>query len=230
MSLTVAIVQSNYIPWKGYFDLIRRVDHFVLYDDAQYTTRDWRNRNRIKTKDGLLWLSIPVEGQGKRMQRIRDARIADPDWHRRHWKTIAAAYARAAHIGIYRERLEEAFARATSPWLSEVNRHFLEAICGWLGIRTRLSWSSDFELVDGKSERLAAICRQAGATTYLSGPSARDYLETSAFDRFGIQVRFMDYTGYREYPQVHPPFEHAVSIVDLLLNAGPEAPQFLLPL
>ena len=143
---------------------------------------------------------------------------------------LTAAYARAANIGTYRERLEEVFARATSPWLSEVNRHFLEAICGWLGIRTRLSWSSDFELVDGKSERLAAICRQAGATTYLSGPSARDYLDAGVFEPLGIHVRFMDYTGYREYPQVHPPFSHAVSIVDLLLNTGPDAPQFLLPL
>src|SRR5262245_22128659 len=147
MPSTVAIVQSNYIPWKGYFDLIRRADHFVLYDDAQYTTRDWRNRNRIKTKDGLLWLSIPVEVQGRRDQRIRDARVADPTWSKKHWKTIAAAYARAAHMSVYRERLEDLFARATSPWLSEVNRHFIEAICGWLGITTRLSWSSEFDLV-----------------------------------------------------------------------------------
>jgi hypothetical protein len=228
-SQTVAIVQSSYIPWKGYFDLIRRADHFILYDDAQYTTRDWRNRNRIKTKDGLLWLSIPVEVKGRRTQLVRDARVADDGWPRRHWKTIAAAYSRAAHFETYRDAVEDLFGRATSPWLSEINRHFIEAICGWLGIATRLSWSSEFELVDGKSARLANLCLQAGASTYLSGPSARNYLDEALFEQSGLRVQFMDYTGYQEYPQVHPPFEHAVTALDLLFSVGPAAPQYLLP-
>lgn len=226
---TVAIVQSSYIPWKGYFDLLRQSDLFVLYDDAQYTTRDWRNRNRIKTKDGLLWLSIPVEVHGHRDQRVRDAKIAQAGWNHRHWKAIASAYARAPHFKDSRDRLEDLFARATSPWLSEVNRHFIDGFSGWLGITTPLRWSSDFDLVSGKSERLAAICAQAGATTYLSGPAAREYLSESVFAAAGIAVRYMDYGGYPAYPQVHGAFEHAVSIVDLLVHTGSEAPRYLLP-
>jgi len=225
---TVAIVQSSYIPWKGYFDLIRRADHFVLYDDAQFTRRDWRSRNRIKTKDGPQWLSIPVEARGR--PRIRDVRIADPSWPRRHWKRIAAAYARAPYFGTYRAEMEELYGRATSPWLSEINRLFIEAICGWLGIMTPLSWSSEYQLSGGRSERLADLCRQAGAREYLSGPSARAYIDADRFAGVGVTVRYINYSGYPEYLQQHPPFEHAVSSLDLIVNTGPAASQYLLPL
>jgi hypothetical protein len=226
----VAIVQSSYIPWKGYFDLIRHADHFILYDDAQFTRRDWRSRNRIKTKDGLQWLSIPVEVSGRRTQRVRDVRIADPSWARRHWARLASAYARAPHFPAYRDALEAAYVRATSPWLSDVNRLFIEVMCAWLEIATPLSWSSDYPLVEGTSERLVDLCRQAGGRVYLSGPRARAYLDLDLFAGAGIPVRFIDYFAYPEYPQVHPPFEHAVSTLDLILNTGPDASKYLLPM
>src|SRR5438046_4323553 len=98
MARKAAIVQSNYIPWKGYFDLIRRVDEFILYDDVQYTRRDWRNRNLIKTPQGLRWLTIPVEVKGKYYQSIRDTKIADPVWAASHWQTIVHNYGRAPHV------------------------------------------------------------------------------------------------------------------------------------
>jgi len=226
---TLAVVQSCYVPWKGYFDLIRHADLFVLFDDAQYTVRDWRNRNRIKTKDGVKWLSIPVEVSGRRTQRIRDVRIADAGWRARHWKTIAAAYARAGCFRDYRDELEAAYARAASPWLSEVNRQFTELICRWLGISTPLAWSSDFALADGRNTRLIELCLQTGARTYLSGPSARGYLDLEAFAAAGVEVAFIDYTRYTAYPQVHLPFEHRVSALDLVLNTGPDARRYLLP-
>ena len=226
----MAIVQSSYIPWKGYFDLIRHADHFILYDDAQFTRRDWRSRNRIKTKDGLQWLSIPVEVRGRRTQRVRDARIADPSWARRHWKSLASAYARAPHFPAYRDAIEEAYGRATSPWLSEINRLFIDAICRWLEIVTPLSSSSDYPLAGGTSERVLDQCRRAGATVYLSGPRARAYLDVNLFAGAGVAVRYIDYSAYPEYPQVHPPFAHAVSALDLVLNAGAAASRYLLPL
>ena len=226
---TAVIVQSNYIPWKGYFDLIRRADRFILFDDAQYTVRDWRNRNRIKTKDGVHWLSIPVVHES-RGQRIRDTRIADRSWQRQHWKTLADAYARAPYFRTYRAAVEDLYGHATSPWLSEINRTFIEAICGWLGISTLICWSSDLELVPGQTARLAEICRQVGATRYLSGPTARDYIDLSVFDEAGVSVAFMDYSEYPPYPQLYPPFDHAVTALDLLFNTGPEAPRYLLPL
>jgi WbqC-like protein len=216
-------VQSSYIPWKGYFDMMQRVDEFILYDDAQYTRRDWRNRNRIKTKDGLLWLTIPVEVKGKFEQAIKDVRISDARWAERHMKTIAAVYARAPHFRTYREALDALYRGAVSMRLSEVNRHLTQGIADLLGITTRLSWSMDYELPRGRVERLVGLCQRAGARVYVSGPSARDYLDPAVFAAAGIELAYMDYSGYPEYPQLYPPFAHQVSIVDVLVHAGPAA-------
>src|ERR1700754_2429408 len=94
----VAIVQSNYIPWKGYFDLIAAVDEFILYDDMQYTRRDWRNRNQIKTPLGVQWMTVPVQVKGKYYQKIKDTEIDGIDWAEAHWRLLAQNYRRAAHF------------------------------------------------------------------------------------------------------------------------------------
>jgi WbqC-like protein len=225
----VAVLQSSYIPWKGYFDLMRQVDEFILYDDAQFTKRDWRNRNQIKTKDGLLWLTIPVDVKNKFTQAIKDVTISDPSWSGKHFKTIAAAYARAPHFRDNRDALEELFRGATSARLSDVNRHLLEGLAKLLGIGTKLSWSMDYQLPEGRIERLVALCRQAGATSYLSGPSARDYIAQDArlFADAGIDVSYIDYGGYPEYAQLYPPFVHQVSVIDLIVHTGPSASGYL---
>jgi len=225
---TVAIVQSNYIPWKGYFDLIRRSNVFVLYDDVQYTRRDWRNRNRIRTPTGLQWLTIPVEVKGKYTQDIREVKIADPRWREDHWKAIRHAYARAPYFKDYADRVEALYRGATSEWLSEVNRHFIEGICGLLEIHADIRWSSEFAAQTGKSERLLGICRELDATVYLSGPAAKSYLDEGLFAGAGIGVEWMDYSGYPEYPQLYGPFEHGVTVLDLIFNTGPHAGQYLL--
>jgi hypothetical protein len=227
----VAIVQSSYIPWKGYFDLIRRSDEFVLYDDVQFTKRDWRNRNRIKTPNGPIWLSIPVDVKGKYLQAIKDTRVSDPRWNERHLKTIAANYARAPYYRQYKDAVEELFAGCRVPSLSEINFRFLSRICEMLGITTQLSWSMGYDYLQapGKNERLVELCRQAGATEYLSGPSARGYIDAKQFEAAGITLAFMDYAGYPEYTQLHPPFDHYVSVLDLLFNTGPDAVSYMLP-
>ncbi len=222
----IAILQSNYIPWKGYFDLIRSVDEFVLYDDMQYTKNDWRNRNKIKTRDGLAWITIPVR-QETLNQTIRETKIANPLWHKQHWKMLAQNYARAAHFKEYKEVFEELYLGATETYLSEINRTFLVAINALLGIATTIRCSSEFTLAPGKSERLVELCRNLGATTYLSGPAASDYLDVPLFAEAGIGVEWMDYSGYPEYTQLFPPFEHGVSIVDLLFNEGKNAISFM---
>lgn len=215
-----AIVQSNYIPWKGYFDLIRRVDRFILYDDAQYTRRDWRNRNRIKTPQGLQWLTIPVHSKGNYTTPIKDIRISDPDWGLRHWEAIRHNYARAPHFEF--ARLFEPLFRTAETSLSAVNRMFIERVCEVLGIETSITSSMDYELCDGKNERLIALCKAVGCDSYLSGPSARGYLDVQQFNREGISVEFMDYS-YAEYAQLYPPFEHGVTVLDLIFNQGPRA-------
>jgi hypothetical protein len=224
----IAIVQSNYIPWKGYFDLINGVDDFVFYDDMQYTRRDWRNRNMIKTPTGLQWLTIPVDVKGKYLQKIRETQVSDPGWAQQHLSSLAHNYARAPHFKSYRDAIADLYARAASePLLSRINRMFVEWICGELGIGTRLHWSMDFPLVEGKSERLLGLCVALGATHYVSGPAARDYLDESLFESAGVKVEFIDYGGYPEYSQLHGPFEHGVTILDLLLNVGPDAPKYM---
>jgi len=223
----VAIVQSCYIPWKGYFDLINLVDEFILYDDRQYTRRDWRNRNRIKTPQGTQWLTIPVAVKGRYDQRIDETTISDPGWSQKHWKTLTHNYGSTAHFESYRDTFEEVYDGATDRRLSAVNRRFLEAINDLLGIRTRLSWSTDYETDGARTDRLVSLCLAAGATSYLSGPSARDYMDEALFEEAEIELEYMDYTGYPQYEQPHPPFEHAVTVLDLLFSVGPEAPHYM---
>ena len=223
----VAIVQSNYIPWKGYFDMIASVDEFVLYDDMQYTKRDWRNRNKIKTPQGLQWLTVPVKVSGKFEQKIRETEIEGEGWSREHWNSLVHNYGRAPHFKPIAEKLEPLYLTRSYKRLSDLNRTFIEFACAALQIQTKISNSWDYVMADGKSERLADLVSQAGGETYVSGPSAKDYLDESVFRNLGIEVEWFDYSGYPEYPQLWGDFEHGVSILDLLFNCGPDAGKFM---
>src|SRR5438128_2744936 len=145
----VAIVQSNYIPWKGYFDLINSADEFILLDDLQYTRRDWRNRNLIKSPHGLIWLTIPVEVKGKFYQRIKDTVVSDPKWNQHHWKTIIHNYSKAAYFRDFKELFEVLYLRSSEKYLSEINYRFITAICKILGSSTKISRAVDYGLVEG---------------------------------------------------------------------------------
>jgi hypothetical protein len=231
---TVVITQSNYLPWRGYFDMLRSADEVILLDSVQYTRRDWRNRNRIKTAGGLTWLTIAVEAKGRFEQAIDETSIADRDWAARHLRSIELAYRRAANFDAVFPWLSAVIGEVKSePLLSSVNRHLLRAVCDRLGIvvpilpctevleRAKLS-------VLSASERIAALAAARDATRYLSGPAAKDYLNIDVFSSSGIEVAWMDYQGYPEYPQLWGPFEPFVSVIDLLLNSGDEAPQYLI--
>ncbi|NIM97934.1 MAG: hypothetical protein GTO24_07625 [candidate division Zixibacteria bacterium] len=227
MKKQVAITQSSYIPWKGYFDLMNAVDEFILFDDMQYTRRDWRNRNKIKTANGLIWLTIPVKVKGRYHQKIKDVVISHPRWRQKHWNSIVHGYSKVRFFESYREVFEGLYLGIDESNLSLVNYQFLRAICGILGIDTKLSWSMDYALVEGKTERLVDLCKQAGATNYLSGPSAKDYIDEGLFTKEGIALQYMDYSGYPGYDQLFPPFEHHVSVIDLIFNEGPNATKYL---
>ncbi|MDO9112345.1 MAG: WbqC family protein [Polaromonas sp.] len=223
----IAIVQSNYIPWKGYFDMIAAVDEFILYDDMQYTRRDWRNRNKIKTPQDLQWLTVPVKVRGKYLQTILETEIDGSDWMETHWKALEQNYRRAPYFAEVAAVFEPIYRMNKYTQLSHLNRTLIEAVCTWLGISTKISLSSDYTLVDGKSERLADLCSQANATEYISGPAARDYMEAEPFSRRGIEVSWFDYAGYPEYPQLWGEFAHGVTILDLLFNCGKDAPRYM---
>jgi len=226
---SVAILQSSYIPWKGYFDLINSVDEFVIYDDMQFTRRDWRNRNRIKTESGLIWLTIPVEVKGKFGQKIKDTKIAGNIWPIKHWKSICHAHGKSPYFKDYRDMFEDLYLHKATKlnYLSDVNYLFMQNIMRLLGIQTKLLKSSDFNLQDGKTERLLGICKDLNATEYLSGPSAKVYLDERTMMDQKISVKWMDYSGYPNYEQLHGEFEHSVTILDLIFQVGIEAKKYM---
>lgn len=229
MSKKVIITQSNYIPWKGYFDSMALVDEFILYDDVQYTRRDWRNRNLIKTPQGLKWLTIPVEVKGKYYQKIRDVRVIDKNWAEDHLKAIRFNYAKANSFKEVFPFLEETYHQAAElSFLSDINFLFLKKISDYLNIKTEIKfcWEYDYRESD-KNLRLIEICKLSGATDYFSGPAAKDYMNVQQFEENGVRVHWLDYSGYAEYEQPYPPFEHGVSIIDLLLNMGKHSFNYL---
>ena len=194
---SIAILQSNYIPWQGYFDLIRSVDEFVILDSVQFTKNDWRNRNRINTPAGPAWLTIPIRTAGRFPQRIAEAEVADSRWAHRHWRTLLQNYARASSFRRYARDLERTYERAgRESHLSAINRMFLELACQWLDIRTTIRSCEMYPDHADRGERLVAICRAAGAGHYLSGPRAKAYLDSARFAAAGIEVHFLDYQGY----------------------------------
>ena len=223
----VAIVQSNYIPWKGYFDLINLVDEFILLDDVQYTHGHWRNRNQIKTPNGLNWLTIPVYVKGKLPQKIMDTKVADLRWRTKHWKTIQQNYHKTEFFDRYKETFEKLYLESEENYLSEINYRFIKKICNLLGIKTKISWSMCYGAMGRKTERVISLCKLSSSTTYLSGPAAKNYLVENRFKEENIQLEYFDYSGYKPYRQLFPPFFHEVSIIDLLFNEGPNATLFM---
>jgi hypothetical protein len=220
--MKVAVIQSNYIPWKGYFDIIHDVDLFVFYDDVQYTTNDWRNRNRINTPNGLIWLTVPVGTDSNRL--ICEVQLPDRRWATKHWKTIEQCYSRAPHFRRYRDFFADVYTARHWPTLSELNQFLIKAISrDILGITTQFEDSRTFCPQGSRLERLLDLLTKIGASTYVSGPSARDYINPDAFRAANIDLVYKSYEGYPEYNQRCKPFVHAVSIIDLLFNVGLDA-------
>lgn len=223
----IAILQSSYIPWKGYFDLIAAVDEFILFDDMQFTRRDWRNRNKIKTPQGTQWLTVPVKSKGNYYQNIRETQIDQGDWSNKHWSAISHNYRRTPFFLEIASWLEPIYLKESFINISQLNRRFIEAICGYLNIKTKISNSWDYTLIDGKTDRLAKICLQAAGAEYISGPAAKNYIDEKVFTDQGIKLTWFDYNGYIEYPQLWGDFDHGVTILDLLFNCGKDSPRFM---
>ena len=223
-----AIVQPSYIPWRGHFELIRRVDVFVFYDDVQYDKHGWRNRNRVKTPRGAEWLTIPVLSRGATAgMRTVDARINyDSPWPRKHFATIQQLYGRAPHFPEYRPWLERLY-ESPPPLLADFTISTTIELASMLGITsTRFLRSSELGIEGRKTDRLLAILQRLGAGEYLSGPSARDYIEAGKFADAGISLEYIEYS-YPEYPQLYPPYDPHVSVLDLLFMTGSDAPRYI---
>jgi len=193
------ILQSNYLPWKGYFDLIHDADVFVFYDEVKYTKNDWRNRNQIYGRNGLQWLTIPISHDAVKLK-ISEVVLGDSRWQTMHFKTLYHTYRRAPHFDQLEPIMDEVLNRRQWTRLSELNRCLIERISRCLNITTEFADSKDFELPGGRMERLVILLQRLGATEYITGPSAKDY------------------AGYPQYRQLREPFQATVSIVDMLAN------------
>jgi hypothetical protein len=221
--MRVAILQSNYLPWKGYFDLIKASDVVVVYDSVQYTKNDWRNRNRIATSNGLVWLTLPIKTSGRWQQSVRDAEVSDNRFVARHFKTLDQTYGKQPGYLEIRDSLVELVGDLDGvSSLHEINMGFIQLVCDWLAIET--PFIDDREVIKSEgtaSERVLAICAQLGATSYLTGPAGLNYLDTSSFRRCEIEVEVIDYAHYPKYPQLlRSDFVHHVSILDVVANCG----------
>jgi len=218
------IIQPSYIPWRGYFDQIRQADLFLFYDDVQYDKHGWRNRNRIKTSQGLRWLTIPVQNQHSPINEV----CIDwkQNWSKKHWTTLQQSYCRAPYFDHYADILEDFYSRKIE-LLADFTIDLTVALAREMGfVHTKFVRSSTLQVSGSKTDRLIQILTQLGASDYLSGPSARDYIEVDKFEAAGINLEYIQY-DYPEYPQLYPPFESQVSILDLLFMTGPEAPCFM---
>lgn len=217
--MKAVVLQSNYLPWKGYFDLIYESDIFVFYDEVQYTKNDWRNRNRIYGANGLHWLTIPVPRSSVHLK-ISQVEITDPYWQARHFKSIRFAYESFPYYARIEPFLKEFYLEKKWKRLSELNQYSIREISRMLGIRTRFLNARDFHLKGGRIGKLIDLLKQVGATQYLTGPSAKNYLKDyeDLFMDAGISILYKDYAGYPPYPQRRSPFIHEVSILDMLVN------------
>jgi len=217
----VAIVQSNFLPWRGYFDVIDDVDVFVVLDDVQYTRRDWRNRNQIKTRDGSKWITVPVLDEYQ-SSLIRDVRIApDARWRDKQLGLIEHSYRKAAHFSGLFEEFRAVLSQDYSH-LNDLNIALMQWVAKKLSITTTIVRSSELQSSGTKTARLIELLKGVGAGSYLSGPSAEAYIDVQMFAAAGISLAYKEY-AYGPYPQLWGSFEGAVSVLDLLFNTGAEA-------
>jgi len=216
--MKVVITQSNYIPWKGYFNAIETADAFVFLDNVQYTKRDWRNRNKIKTPSGIKWLSIPVQVSGKYNQLIEETEIVDLSWAKKHLAVLRENYKLAPNFKESFEFIENLYNSLDTVSLSEINITIIKGIMDYLDIDTPIYHASDFQIIEDSSQRLLNICKELGATDYYSGPAAKNYLNESIFDENKIKVHYFDNHDYPKYEQLHGKFDHYLSILDLIFS------------
>jgi hypothetical protein len=218
---TMVVLQPGYLPWLGFFDQMRRCDIFVYYDDVQFDKNGWRNRNRIKTAQGPLWLTVPVLQAARMGQRICDVEVDQGRWTIKHLRAIAQSYAKAPYLQLYYPELEALLQRHWAK-LVDLDLALTEAMCRWLRLERQIMRASELGISGAQSERLLNICRHFGADRYVSGAAAREYLDVGLFAAAGIEVEWQDY-HHPVYPQLHGAFVPFMSSLDLLLNVGPDS-------
>ena len=226
MMKKVAIIQSNYIPWKGYFDMIRNVDLFIFYDHVQYTKRDWRSRNYIKAPEGKRLLSIPCGCNTNR--KIYEVELPSNDWQKKHWDSIRQCYKKAPFFFKFKPFFDEIYLGRRWKYLSELNQYVIKKIAAdILKTTTVFEDSRTYNLQLSKAEGVKEILQKCDCEIYLCGPAAKDYLSDDFIGTMSSKLVWMDYSGYPAYRQLYAPFEHNVSIIDMIFNLGYETINYM---
>jgi len=219
--------QPVYLPWLGLFHKIALADMFMSFNQVQYQPKDWNNRNRIKTQQGPIWLSVPVLRKGYLDKTISDIEINNGEpWARKHWKSIELSYSKSPFFKQYADFFQQIYARKWER-LVDLNEAMLVGFLEILGIDVPVRSAAEWKFEGEKSDLVLDMCRQVGASEYIFGAMGRDYADTGAFDTAGIKIHFQDY-AHPVYPQLHGDFVSHLSVVDLLFNCGNESRDILM--
>lgn len=223
----IAILQSNYIPWKGVFDMINMVDTFIFFEDVDYTKRDWRSRNKIITPEGELWLTVPVQ-KAERGTKIKDIKISqEVDWQKKHYTTLHNNFVKAPFFKEYEHLLHDFYIDHHWTMLSEMNIYMTQYIASLLGIKTEFLNSKNIPSNGSKDDKLIEICKCVGATHYLSGPAAKDYIHPEKFASNNLGLSYICYDAYPPYKQLHGEYNPYVTVLDVLFNCGKSSPEYI---
>jgi hypothetical protein len=226
----IAILQSNYIPWRGYFDLINYVDEFIFFDEVQYTRRDWRNRNLIRNKEKKFWITIPVMSKGNYFSKILDIKISDNNWFKKHIDLFNENYKNAKYFIEIFSFFKEMYNKNQQSNLYLINRNIIIEICKYIKINTKFNFSEDIEIKlkeNNPTLRLIEICKKQKASIYVTGPAAESYLDKNLFSKENIKIKFFDYKECKEYEQLGQKFIPKLSIADCLFNCGSNKKNYL---
>jgi hypothetical protein len=224
--MIAAIHQPQYLPYLGFFDKVARCDLLIALDNVQFQKNGLQNRNKIKSREGWQWLTLPVSHESD--TKISDVLLSDPRrWGRKHWGALQANYARAPHFAWCAEALKPVF-EATWTHLSPLALDLTRIACELLDVHTPTVLASTLPGEGEASTLLISLCKAVGADTYLSGPGGRGYMDLEAFERAGVRVLWQEFV-HPEYTQVFPEagFQANLSVVDALFSCGPKTREFL---
>lgn len=219
------IIQSSYLPWRGFFDFISTVDVFIFHDDIQYTKNDWRNRNKIKAEDDIKWLTMPVKKDKVNKTIANTFLVNEKYWKKKHLRVIGHYYRNCSYKEILNQLISDSL-DIEHKTISELNIYLIKRICKYLKIDTTILNSNELKVEGQKTEKIINLLKKIKADTYLSGPRADSYLDKELFVRNNINLEYKSYK-YKQYPQLGSSFINNLSIIDLIANCGEKSIDFI---
>lgn len=227
--MNIVVIQPSFLPWRGFFHLVRKSDIFVHYDDVLYSKHSWRNRNRIVTGAGTMWMTVPIATKGCLQKKIYEVKIAPAvDWRGKLLGQIYSNYRKAAFFGMYYPDLEKII-RADWEFIADLDIALFDYVCVCLSLKRKTARSKDLCLKETDPvKRLVELCKLLGGTRYISGPSGEDYIQGGTlFKDNGLKLEFFEYPEYPPYTQLYGSYDAHISIIDVLFNVGPRAAEYI---